>query len=188
MPSDARAALLAAVAEAARALAGDGDALPMPAEGADTRAVIPVPIPQATGEDGRPRGVRVRALSARQRLDAEAAAHRYALRVLGTPPAAVPLREAWLVGYERVVERRQVIEEAALMLVEPPDVPAGVVERWSDAVIQQIHLAGVQAEGYPAELIRVEFARLHGGPPPPAPHTVADEPQPDPDLVAAAPA
>lgn len=183
--SDARAELMRVIADAAAALAGHGPpALPLPREGADTRARIPVAVPQATGQDGAPRGVWVRALSAQQRLDAEAAAHRWTMRALGAPPQNAQLREAYLLGYERLLDRRTVVEEVARMVVEPPDLPVTTIEGWGDAVVQTIHLAGVGAEGYPAELIAAELARLHGGPPPPPPGSVAGEPQSDLDDVA----
>lgn len=167
MPSERD--LLDMIAGAARLLADAAPALPVDRANVDTRARWPVAIPQATGQDGRARGVWVRALSGLQRCKAEAAAHRWTLRELGPPPSNPQLREAYLIGYERLVDRRTVLEEAALMVVEPDGLTAAVLEGWGDAVIQQIHLAGLRCEELPADLIAAEVARLHGGPPPSPP-------------------
>lgn len=187
--SDAlRAQLVASIASAALTLVEiGGEHLPISRDNADTRARFPVPLPQATGADGATRGVWVRALSADQRCKAEALAHRWSLRELGPPPSNAVQREAYMIGYERIVDRRVVVEEAAMMIVDPPDIPANIVGGWGDAVIQRIHLAGLQAEDYPAEIIAEELARLHGSPPPPP---VSPEPgasRPPADGVAADP-
>ncbi len=180
MPSDVmRDALLERIAATARLLVESGPAqLPVDRANVDTRAKMPVPIHQATGLDGQPRGVWVRALSADQRCKAAALAHRWALRELGPPPAQAQMRDAYLLGYEVLVDRRTVVEEAALMVVEPDGLTAEALGRWGDAVIQNIHMAGLRLEDFPADLIAHELARLNGGPPPSAPGTVADEPQP----------
>lgn len=125
-----------------------------------------------------------RALSAAQRLDAEVAAMRYTLRAMGPSPANAQLRDAYLIAFDRITDRRMVIEEAARMVIDPPDLPVTTVEGWGDAVIQNIHARGVEAEALPAEVVAVELARLSGAPLPPDPGAVASEPQPDADELA----
>jgi hypothetical protein len=179
MPSEGRAELMASLARVAQLLVEIGpEQAPISRDNADTRARVPVPIPQATGADGRPRGVWVRALSADQRADAEVAAHRWTLRKLGPPPPNPLLREAYLLAYDRIVDGRQVIEETALMIVDPPDMPVTVIGGWGDATIQLIHAEGLRAERLPAEVIAAELARLHGAPPPPAPLAGEDSAEP----------
>jgi hypothetical protein len=188
MPSEGRADVLAAIARAAQALVEIGAAqAPISRDNADTRARVPVPIAQAVGTDGRTRGVWVRALSADQRTEAEVAAHRWTLRHLGPPPPNPLLREAYLLAYDRAVDRRQVIEEVVLMIVDPPDLAVSVVGGWGDAVIQYIHAEGLRAEPLPAEIIAAELARLHDAPPPPPPGAATDSTEPFADGVDAGP-
>jgi hypothetical protein len=185
MPSD-RETLTEAVLSGLRTLAGATPAA-ISRDNTDTRAAWWVAIPQAAAADGAPRGVKVRALSALQRTKAEIAAHRWVMREMGPPPAHPLLREIYLQGYTEAVERRQVIEEVAQMVVEPPDMPVRIVEGWSDGAVQLIHSECLRLEPLPAEVVATALAQLHGAPPPAAPTGEPDQPEPPVDELASDP-
>lgn len=142
-------------------------------QGSDSRGRMRVVIPEATDENGLPRAVVVRALSPRLRSDASVAAHRYVSNRLGPPPPNPHQRESYLLMYHDAVAERQIVEEAALMLFEPPDMSASEVENWNDNAVQRIHLAGTLAGKLPTGLINAELTRLHGAPPPAHPDATA---------------
>lgn len=118
----------------------------------DDRAEAFCAVPQWTTADGQLRGVRIRALSFKQRMLADKAATR-----VGKDGATT--LDAW----------RLLAEEVCAGIVEPRELTVDHILGWNDAVMEHIH-ASIQRLGpLPAALVARELARLAGGDPPPAP-------------------
>lgn len=78
------------------------------------RAIWPHPVPQWTGPDGTPRGVRLRALSLRDVMEARRAATN---------------------DKGELDQHRLMIEELRRGIYDPPDVPADVIMSWNADVV-----------------------------------------------------
>lgn len=126
----------------------------------DDCAEWPVIIPQWTGPAGEQRGVRIRALTFRARMQAEAKA---------TDKKGVV--NPWLL----------VAYEVAAGLVQPAGVDADTILKWNADVVEYIHNQILQAGGLSGALVASELARLADGPPPPEPGGVASDADDDPD-------
>ena len=140
------------------ALAGQAQPTPITSEQAlviDSRATARIPVPQWTvmQPDGtlQHRGVTVRSWSYAQRRQAEQAAT--------TPPRpgqSGPVIDDW----------RRVVEEVRLGIIDPPDLPASVVEAWGYDVVRYLHQQIERLGPVPPDLLRAELAALVGNTPP----------------------
>jgi hypothetical protein len=105
------------------------------------RAEWPHIIPQWRTAEGEQRGVMLRALSMRDRMDALNAATRRD----GTVDAI-----------------RQVIEEVARGIVKPAEIPTSVIETWNAAVVLEIHARLTEISDFIPSAVETELQRLAG--------------------------
>jgi hypothetical protein len=120
------------------------------------RAEWPHIVPQWRTAEGEERGIMLRALSMRDRMEALSAATRRD----GT-----------------IDSLKQIIEEVARGISKPSDIPASVVETWNASVVLEIHGRLIEISNFIPSAVEAELARIAGGAgvkPEPADYTSAD--------------
>lgn len=103
------------------------------------RAEWPHIIPQWRTAEGEQRGVMLRALSMRDRMDALNAATRRD----GTVDAI-----------------RQVIEEVSRGISKPAEIPVSVIETWNAAVVLEIHARLTEISDFIPSTVETELQRI----------------------------
>ena len=130
-------------------------------------AASPYAIPQWTTADGAARGVMVRALETRHRMDAARAAHVAAGRAMPTTFAKLPDGSYMpdpVMGLARdeLYRWRLVCEETARMIVTPDGLTAEMLLRWNAEITLAIHAHGTTLAAHAPALVRAELAQLAG--------------------------
>lgn len=118
----------------------------------DDCAEVDLAIPQWTTADGQLRGVRVRALTFKERMLADRAATR-------AGKDGTLTTDAW----------RLMAEEVVAGITAPRGLTVDHILAWNDSVVVFIHQQIQRLGPLPSALIAGELARLAGGSPPPPP-------------------
>jgi hypothetical protein len=105
----------------------------------EDRAEWPHIVPQWRTADGEDRGVMLRALSMRDRMEALSAATR---------------RDG------SVDAIKQVIEEVSRGISKPADIPTSVIETWNAAVVLEIHARLIEISNFIPSAVDTELSRL----------------------------
>lgn len=137
----------------------------------ESRAAMPLLIPQWTTKDGTGRGVMVRALSPDDYEAAARAAYVAAARLVPTTFVRVPDGSfvpdpGMLAAREAVLNSCLLREEAARMVQVPAGLTAAHLKTWNAEIVHAIHAFGTRLADYPPALIRLELEQLAGLPHP----------------------
>lgn len=127
----------------------------------DDCAERPLPIPQWTAADGTPRGVWIRALTFKERMQAEAEALKRGRE--GEP-------NPWLL----------VAYEVSNGVTRPANISPDTILTWNSDVVEYIHTNILRLGGLSGAILQAELARLAGRTAPPEPGAVAGGTDPHP--------